>query len=182
MRSRDTDIVIVPGLGGSGPDHWQSRWQARLPNAIRVEQDDWHAPDLDRWVEQIIETVAACERPVVLVAHSLGAVAVAHAAMHDLPQVVGAFLVTPPDENILRDLSAVDPAFTPLPAEVLPFPAIVVASRNDPFAAYAATAATAEAWGATLIDAGEAGHINADSGHGPWPEGLMAFGGFLNKL
>ena len=33
-----------------------------------------------------------------------------------------------------------------------------------------------------LIDAGEAGHINADSGFGPWPEGSMAFAKFLTGL
>jgi predicted alpha/beta hydrolase family esterase len=33
-----------------------------------------------------------------------------------------------------------------------------------------------------LIDAGEAGHINADSGHGPWPEGTMVFAKFLSQL
>jgi hypothetical protein len=30
-----------------------------------------------------------------------------------------------------------------------------------------------------LIDAGESGHINAESGHGPWPEGIMVFAHFL---
>ncbi|MFM2443489.1 MAG: hypothetical protein RJB09_675, partial [Pseudomonadota bacterium] len=68
------------------------------------------------------------------------------------------------------------------PRAPLPFPTLLVASRNDPLADYAANEDLAKAWGAALLDAGEAGHINMDSGHGPWPEGLMSFAGFLNRL
>ena len=182
MRSRDADIVIIPGLGDAGPDHWQSRWQAKLPTAVRVEQASPDEPHFERWAERIIETVASCERPVVVVAHSLGVLALIHAVARGLPKIAGAFLVAPPDEKALRELSAVDAALAPFPDGPLPFPAMLVASRDDPSATFEATAERAKAWGATLLDAGEAGHINAGSGHGPWPEGLMAFGGFLNKL
>ena len=96
MRSRDTDIIVVPGLGGSGSDHWQARWQAKLPNAHRVEQADWDHPRLDEWIEALARTVQRCERPVVLIAHSLGATTVAHAADRGLIEVAGAFLVAPP--------------------------------------------------------------------------------------
>ena len=61
MRSRDVDILIIPGLGGSGPDHWQSRWQAKLPNAFRVEQTDWDHPDAADWTARILAAVAQCE-------------------------------------------------------------------------------------------------------------------------
>ena len=80
MRSRDVDILVIPGLGGSGPDHWQSRWQAKLPHATRVEQADWDHPDEANWTARIIETAALCERPVEADAHSLGVVAHARAA------------------------------------------------------------------------------------------------------
>ena len=63
MRSRDADVLIIPGLGGSGPDHWQSRWQAKLPNARRVEQADWDHPDKAAWLARIAETVAEASRP-----------------------------------------------------------------------------------------------------------------------
>ena len=182
MRSRDTDIVIVPGLGGSGPDHWQSRWQAKLPNAHRVEQDDWDHPRLDDWVERLADRVAGCSRPVVVVAHSLGVALVVHAAARGRTSVAGAFLVACPDDAAIRSIAAIDPAFAPLPRAALPWPSLLVGSRNDPYSAFNETGSLAQAWGAPLLDAGEAGHINPDSGHGPWPEGLMAFGGFLNKL
>jgi predicted alpha/beta hydrolase family esterase len=41
MRTSDADLLIVPGLGGSGPDHWQTRWEQKLSTARRVEQSDW---------------------------------------------------------------------------------------------------------------------------------------------
>lgn len=183
MRSRDADIVIIPGLGGSGPDHWQSRWQARLPNARRVEQSDWDHPERLGWVKQILATLEGCGRPIVVVAHSLGVVALAHAAGADRRRAIaGAFLVAPPCESAIREIPAIDPTFAPVPTDPLGFPAILVGSRNDPYATFAGTEVLAKAWGAAMVDAGEAGHINPESGHGPWPEGLMAFGGFLNKL
>ena len=182
MRSRDTDIVVVPGLGGSGPDHWQARWEAKLPNAHRVEQADWDHPRLDAWVETLVRTVRQCERPVVLIAHSLGATTVAHAADRGLVEAAGAFLVSPPSDATIAGIPAVDPAFRPTPLRRLPFPSVTVASRNDPHIESDAAAVFAASWGSTFIDAGDAGHINAESGHGPWPEGLMSFAAFLSKL
>ena len=97
------------------------------------------------------------------------------------PGVVrGAFLVAPPADSVL--IEAAGPGFTPLPREPLPFPSVLVASRNDPFAPYEESEEISYAWGSRLLDAGEAGHLNIDSGHGPWPEGLMSLAGFLKQL
>lgn len=183
MRTSECEILIVPGLGGSGPDHWQSRWQQNLSSGRRVEQDDWDAPAPEAWRARLVAAVAAAAKPVVLVAHSLGVVAVAQAAP-SLPagKVRGAFLVGLPD---IEDEGAAPPearAFAPVPRDPLPFPSVLVASRNDPCCAYDRAEDFAYAWGAALVDAGESGHINGASGHGPWPEGLMRFAGFLKKL
>ena len=61
-------------------------------------------------------------------------------------------------------------------------PAHLVASRNDPYCDYQRAEDLAGAWGATFQDAGEAGHINVESGHGPWPEGMMSFAHFMKRL
>jgi predicted alpha/beta hydrolase family esterase len=61
--------------------------------------------------------------------------------------------------------------FRPLPMTRLPFRTIVVASRNDPYVTFPRAAAMAEAWGAELVDAGNAGHINTTAGYGEWREG-----------
>jgi len=57
-----------------------------------------------------------------------------------------------------------------------------VASRTDPHARFAESEALARDWGATLIDAGAAGRIDAASGYGPWPEGVLWLAGLLERL
>ena len=183
MRTADCDILVIPGLGGSGPEHWQTRWEGRLSTARRVEQDDWDRPRREPWIERLVEEVALAERPVVLIAHSLGVVTVAQAAPGLAPgRVRGAFLVALPDVESPDRVPAIVRPFAPLPRDPLPFPSLLVASRTDPHCAYECAEDVAYAWGSALVDAGDAGHLNTESGHGPWPEGLMRFAGFLRTL
>ena len=182
MRTSDVDIIIIPGLGGGSDDHWYSRWEARLPTARRVVQADWQRPTLAAWTDRLVAAVGSATRPVVIVAHSLGVITLAHAADRVAERTVGAFLVAAPSADALRDIEAIDPAFADMPLQPLPFPAVLVASRDDPYASWAASEALAKAWHADFVDAGASGHLNDDSGHGPWPEGLMRFAGFLKSL
>jgi uncharacterized protein len=187
MVSPDADILIIPGLGGSGPDHWQSRWEAKLSSARRVAQEDWDRPELDAWRGRIIEEVEQATRPVVFVAHSLGVLAAVHAASFlakgvNGKRIAGGFLVAPPSATVLSELEAIDRTFLSLPDERLPFPALLIASRDDPYSTFAESEALAGALGAKLVDAGFSGHINSESGYGPWPEGLMRFAAFLKTL
>lgn len=182
MKASDADILIIPGYTNSGPAHWQSRWEAKLSSARRVEQAEWSKPVREDWVAKIAEEVNASTRPVVLVAHSLGVPSTIHAIPLFRKKVAGAFFVAPPEvEN-----PAIRPrhlmSFGPYPRDPLPFPSITIASRNDPFGSYEHADDIASAWGSALIDAGEAGHINAEAGFGPWPEGTMVFARFLAKL
>ena len=62
------------------------------------------------------------------------------------------------------------------------FPAVVVASSDDPYCTLDRARHFASSWGATFAEAGSVGHINTVSGHGPWPEGAMRFGWFLKQL
>jgi serine hydrolase len=182
MRSSDVDILIVPGWTNSGPDHWQSRWERNLRTARRVEQADWDRPVKDDWVARIVDAVAEAERPAVLVAHSCGVSAVVHAAPLLSSRIAGAFLVAPPDHEGSELWPATEGGFAPVPLDPLPFPSLVVASANDPHCTMDRAREFAAAWGSTLVEAGEAGHINTASGHGPWPDGLMRFGLFLSRL
>jgi uncharacterized protein len=142
MRASEADILVIPGLGGLGPDHWLSRWEAKLPTVRRVDQADWEKPGLAAWRGRIVEEVARAARPVVLVVHTLGVLAAVHAAPFlargvSSGKVKGAFLVAPPSANILSGLDALDPALLTLPGELLPFPTLVIASRDDLFASFA---------------------------------------------
>jgi len=181
MRSSDLDLIFVPGAGGSSPDHWQTRWRAKLPTARTVEQADWNNPILGDWTASVIDACHASTRPVVLIAHSEGAITIAHAAARLAPSVIrGAFLVAPPCDDALTASSFI--AFAPSPRAKLPFPSMVVASRNDPYCRIDAAQALARDWGADFVDAGDAGHIDVASGHGPWPEGLMSLARLLKGL
>lgn len=182
MKVKDADIIIVPGYTNSGPDHWQSRWQAKLSTARRVEQAEWSKPVREDWVANVAAAVNEAERPVVLVAHSLGVAAVVQAIGEFRKPVAGAFLVAPPDvaNPAIRPKHLM--TFGPYPREPLPFPSIVIASRDDSFCDFAVAEDIAAAWGSLFIDAGNSGHINAASGHGPWPEGSLTFARFLSRL
>ncbi|MCO5092226.1 alpha/beta hydrolase [Bosea sp. (in: a-proteobacteria)] len=183
MKSSDADILLIPGWSGSGPDHWQSRWEARLPTARRVAQEDWYKPSRQLWAERIVEAVRAATRPVVLVAHSAGCSAVAFAAEHlHRGEVAGGFLVAPASERAKGAVPGMGPDFIAHRRETLPFRSVLIASANDPYCTHAEARDLAEAWGSEFVDAGDSGHLNSESGHGPWPDGLLRFAGFLKSL
>ena len=177
---------MVPGYTNSGENHWQSRWQRNLKTATRVEQEDWHKPVLEDWTANLLAAIGAAPLPAVLVAHSLGCHVVVQAAQQfdeiARGKVRGAFMVAPPDvENPgLKPKHLM--TFGPYPRDPLPFPSAVVASRTDRFCAISVADDMAASWGSLFIDAGDQGHLNAASGHGPWPEGLMVFARFLSRL
>ncbi|MDY8110054.1 alpha/beta hydrolase [Fulvimarina sp. 2208YS6-2-32] len=182
MRIAEADILIVPGYKGSPDDHWQTRWERKLSTARRVRQAEWTKPVREDWSAEIAAAVNQATKPVILVAHSLGVAAAVLAIPAFERTVAGAFFVAPPDvEN-----PAIRPrhlmTFGPYPRDPLPFPSVVVASRNDDFSSFEKAEDVAGAWGSLFIDAGDVGHINAESGHGPWPEGLLTFGKFMSGL
>lgn len=182
MKASEADILIIPGHGNSGPEHWQSRWQSKLATARRVEQGSWHDPVREDWVQSITDAINGAEKPVVLVAHSLGVGAVIHALPECQDKVAGAFFVAPPNLQYPGIKPRQMKTFGPYPRAPLPFPSITVASQNDPFGSYEHAGDIANAWGSLLVDAGNSGHINVESGHGPWPEGTMVFAQFLSRL
>jgi predicted alpha/beta hydrolase family esterase len=172
---RTAQILNVPGVDNSGPAHWQTRWEQRYPWFRRVELGLWHQPDRAVWVQRLDEAIRAADQPVILVAHSLGCLAVGWWAALSGPgyrePVAGALLVAPADAERPGACGRVS-GFGPVPTHPLPFPSILVASRNDRHASFDRSARFARAWGSHLVDAGEAGHLNADSNLGDWPLGI----------
>ena len=174
-------FFTLPGYTNSGPGHWQSLWEREDPSITRIQQSDWDHPEVEAWSRAIEEAVLSVTKPVVLIAHSCGATAVAHWAKRYDSDIAGAFLVAPPDCDRL-DLAPAVRDFGPAPLEELPFPAIVVASENDPYCDLDAARLFADAWGASFVSAGRAGHINTESGHGPWPEGQQLLEAFASEV
>ena len=176
LRDRSTSplVLTVPGLDGSGPTHWQTLWEERDARARRVDMGDWAKPNRNMWVNRLNLAIHRANRPVILVAHSLGCLTVAWWAHYEQPAygdpVIGALLVAPPDvDGPLREARL--HSFAPTPLGPLPFPSMVVASRDDPWGSLDHSERLATFWGSRFVDAGEAGHINADSGLGQWDDG-----------
>jgi len=168
-------VLIVPGIDNSGPAHWQTLWENGLPEAERVEQADWARPRLADWTASLAEAIR--DRPgAVLVAHSLGCALVAHLLnITGGRGVAAALLVAPADVDDSGRTRRLAPDFAPMPRAAFPVPTIVAASRDDPFVSFGRAQAFAGHWGARFVDLGHAGHVNVDSGHGPWPEGRALF-------
>lgn len=170
--------LIVPGFHGSGPLHWQTWIEHRLAGAQRVRGIDWEQPVLARWAGAVRDEIDAAPHAVFLVAHSYGCLASVVAAADRPEKVAGALLVAPADPQRfgpfgLREMADEGSSVAAwLPDTPLECPSIVVASRNDPWVKFDSAAFWAERWGSRLMDIGDAGHINTESGYGPWPFGL----------
>lgn len=175
MRNQSIRYLIVPGWRGSPDDHWQSHWQRTLPNSSRVEQQDWSAPRLEDWVNELQRSVAASGGPIVLVAHSLGCITVAHWAVQApvelLGRVRGALLVAPAD---VERSNCPEPLrnFAPIPRQPLPFASQLVGSDNDTAASAARAVEMGRDWGSEVAILPGAGHINVASGHHQWEQGF----------
>lgn len=184
MQPEQVSYLIVPGWNGSPENHWQSHWHRTLPGARRVEQQEWQLPLVQQWVAQLEQDVRALQGPVVLIAHSLGCITLAHwasrAAKEDLAKVRAALLVAPADverEGCPQPLVN----FAPVPLQQLPFPSLLVGSDTDHAASRERALEFAAAWGSEAVILQGVGHINVDSGHHCWEEGFAYLYRLLDK-
>lgn len=164
-------VLILPGIGNSGPEHWQSLWGKANPSFARVRQRDWDRPVCSEWLDVLEKSVAGVGANAVLVAHSLACALVAHWAARTNFRIKGALLVASPNPdgpNFPKEAVG----FSPLPLKPLSFPSIVVASTNDPYGSVEFAKSMASAWGSCFVNIGPAGHINSKSGLGEWNEGF----------
>ena len=177
--------LIVPGRGGSGPDHWQTWFEAQVPESRRVDGIDWDTPAIAAWSGAIVHAIDRSPEPVWLVGHSFGCLASVLAASRRPERVSGAMLVAPADPEFfddsgLRDWSAEQNILSPsigrlLPRTTLPIPTLTLLSGNDPWMRLSTGLSWAHRWGGRALLLGQVGHINVESGHGRWPEGLELF-------
>jgi hypothetical protein len=159
-----TTTLIVPGLYSSGPAHWQTWLEQQIPGAVRVIQRDWKRANLAEWAGRVRREISRNPGPIVIAAHSFGVLAAVQAADDHRHRIAGALLVAPadPDKFGVTEL---------LPSERLGFPCAIVASTNDQWLSFGRAQWLAARWGADLVNLGPAGHINVESGYGPWPQG-----------
>ena len=167
-----TNYFIVPGLGGSGPEHWQTYFERSGENFRRIEQKDWNAPDIPQWIEAIQKAISAFDpQSVVLVGHSLGCLAIASWAARYNHGIKAALLVAPPDTGLLHS-KLQQRLFDHIPTEKIHFRTRLIASTNDHWATIEQVKQYAKKWGSEFITIGDAGHIYDLSGYGDWPEGM----------
>jgi len=167
-----THYFIVPGLGNSGPRHWQTFFESTGNDFQRINQLEWDAPACSDWTETIDKAISGYDLAnVVLIGHSLGCATIAHWANRYKRKIRGAMLVAPSDLEAPQYTFPVK-GFAPFPKEKINFRTIVVASANDPWVSLERAAYFATSWGSEFINIGDAGHINTASGYYEWKEGL----------
>lgn len=174
-------VLLLPGIGGSGPDHWQSHWERTDPDMTRFAPSDWERPELADWCEALDRAVKSLDRPPILVAHSLACLLVAHWAAARGTPVAGAMLVAVPDPSGLAFPDEAQ-SFAQVPEQPLPFPSLIVASANDPYGTVDHNKRRAGQWGSRLIALGPLGHINAGSNLSDWPEGRDILASFRAEI
>jgi uncharacterized protein len=162
-----TKTLIVHGLDGSPAPHWQQWWANSEHDCIMVELSDPDRPVPAVWEIELAGMILR-HPDSILVGHSLGAVLIARLlATWPHLRVRGALLVAPAETEGVQRIAQ----FGALPQRRMDIPTTLVASRNDPWMSYSRATHLARAWGSDLVDMGFAGHINVDSGFGPWAQG-----------
>ena len=167
-----TDYFIIPGLGNSGPDHWQSHFEKSGSNFQRINQQEWDAPACIDWINTIDHALSNVDPAnVVLIGHSLGCATIAHWAGRSSKIIKGALLVAPSDVEAPQ-YTFPTKGFSPMPKQKIGFKTIVVASENDVWVSIERAKYFADCWGSEFVNIGSAGHINVASGYGVWQQGL----------
>jgi uncharacterized protein len=168
----NSKIFMLPGLGNSGEQHWQSQWEKQFPELERLNHTDWDTPVCDLWTAEIDKKVMEYNPlDVILVAHSLSCSTVVQWVKKYNRTIKAALLVGPSDTEA-PSYPAGTTGFTPVPLIKLPFRTVVIASSDDFYVTVERARLFADCWGSEFINIGNAGHINVVSGYGKWPEGL----------
>lgn len=178
------NTVFVAGYGNSIDGHWQEAWHKTIQNSHWVEQADWDNPDCSDWVEALDTLLTTLEGPILLVTHSLGGSTLVEwnkkADKHSA-NIVGALMVAVPDVHSDYFPSAIS-GYQDLPLQPLPFPSLLLASTDDPYATFERAEYFAKHWGSSLTNVGALGHINVASNVGIWPDGLTILAQFIKSI
>ena len=176
-------LLILPGLGDSSPGHWQNNWLDHFPNSKKVIQKNWNQPEVEDWIINLNMAIEPIKGPIILIAHSLSVVVVAHWSLqHYTSQIVGALLVAPADVDSKEHTPAETWNFAPIPLNKLPFPSILVTSANDPYIHTDKAQLLAEKWQSIFYNVGNKGHLNAISNLGLWEEGQEIVASLLKLI
>lgn len=167
-------LLILPGLGDSGENHWQSYWLRKFENSVKLVQDNWDQPKREEWLEKLNEAILKLDGPTILVAHSLAVSMVLHwISAHTNSNIIGALFVAPADVDSPEHAPEVIWNFAPIPTLPITFPSIVICSENDPYISLERAEYLAQKWGSDFVNIGQKGHINSESNLEYWEEGQL---------
>lgn len=164
--------------------HWQTWFETQISGSLRVIQDDWDKPHITPWAKTVERAIIEAREPSFIIAHSFGVLASIMGAANVADKVAGALFVAPADpsrftidgKRIANDSSELDTGlFNYIPKKPLGYPCVLAVSINDYCMPFKRSAWWSKIWGARLVSLGNAGHVNAESGFGPWPEGLALY-------
>ncbi|KAH9249390.1 hypothetical protein BASA81_012921 [Batrachochytrium salamandrivorans] len=180
MIQHTKKVLLLPGFKNSGAGHWQTVWEATQPFApvpvTRLEHADWDEPNYATWQGELEQHLEKERETTFLVCHSLGCLNALSITNNSRlrGKISGALFVAPANPN-RKDFPKQITGFpSPLDYEGSPpFPITLVASRNDPYAAWEWSQSVARHLKCRkFVDIGERGHINGDSGLGGWALGV----------
>ena len=170
------NVLILHGLGGSGPEHWQTWLAARLHDrGVSVSYPDLPEPDAPKLIPWLEALTAAVSRSgpdgLVVVCHSLAAVAWLHLASRSEGRLADrVLLVAPPSAGAgVEEISEFFPA--PFEPEAVARTAaetrVVCSATGDPYRPEGPELFAP--LGVPIDVIADGGHLNTDAGYGPWP-------------
>lgn len=170
-------FLILHGLGGSGPDHWQT-WLAHelIRKNFHVKYPtftNFDSPNRKVWLDELSTALRTIpkENNLTIITHSLGCLLWLHYASTQNKQIAKqVILVAPPSPNhILNEAQSFYPV--PLDGNNLKKASentLFIHSSNDPYCSIEDSSRFLNL-GLPSITIPNAGHINTLSGYGKWP-------------
>lgn len=171
-------VLLLHGWGGSNDPHWQSWLAAELAkdygSVSFLKFSDFDFPDKDIWKKEVLKELNDF-KPNVVICHSLANNLWFHICNEEnISRIEKLFLVAPPS---LKDKIEEVKSFFPvnIPKNLHSKKSFLVCSTNDPYMKLEEAKILQKELDIDMKILKNAGHINAESGFGPWPW-------ILNKL
>jgi predicted alpha/beta hydrolase family esterase len=174
-RRLTRSFLILHGLEGSGPDHWQT-W---LAGRLRERGETVRYPDLpdpfdpkpEEWLAALQPELAALEGERIVLCHSLACLLWllnAHAGATDVADRV--LLVAPPCTDEVEPVVRFQPdGVTGDQVRAAARVTLMLCSDRDPYCPPGADTVFGDPLELDYEVIPGGGHLNTDAGYGPWP-------------
>ncbi len=165
-------VLILHGWGGSDYPHWQSWLAGEIAknygkvSFLKFSNIDF--PDKDKWKDELIKELDEF-KPDIVICHSVANILWFHICNDvKISTIERLYLVVPPSlECDIPELSSFYPCN--IPTDLLAKEVLLITSTNDPYMTQIEAEQLQKSLDVKMKVLKDAGHINADSGFGPWP-------------